>query len=52
MTPRLFVKDMMQKIRELTNSLSEEDYCEYLEQLIFELEDERQRCCWINPEEE
>lgn len=52
MTPRQFVKDVMQHIREFTNTLSEEAYNEYLEQLIFELEDERQRCCWTNPEDE
>lgn len=52
MGARQFVRDVMQEIRKLTVSLDEEDYCEYLEQLIFELEDERQRCCWTAPEEE
>lgn len=52
MTPRQFVKEIMQQIRELTTSLDEDEYSEYLEQLIFELEDERQRCCWKDPEEE
>lgn len=52
MTPRQFVKEVMQRIREMTDTLSEEEYAEYLEQLIFELEDERQRCCWRDPEEE
>lgn len=51
MTARLFVNDVMRHIRELTSELSEEEYSEYLEQLIFEIEDERQRCCWSNPEE-
>ncbi len=51
MTARLFVNDVMRRIRELTSELSEEEYSEYLEQLIFEIEDERQRCCWSNPEE-
>lgn len=41
----------MHRIREMTKSLSEEEYAEYLEQLIFELEDERQQCCWGAPEE-
>lgn len=42
----------MRHIREMTSTLSEEEYAEYLEQLIFELEDERQRCCWREPEDE
>lgn len=52
MTPRQFVKEEMQHIREMTSTLIEEEFATYLEQLIFELEDERQRCCWREPEEE
>lgn len=51
MTPRQFVKDVMQYIYKMTSALSEEEFAEYLEQLIFELEDERQRCCRREPEE-
>lgn len=52
MTPRQFVKEMMRHVREMTGTLSEEEYAEYLEQLIFELEDEHQKCCWAESEEE
>lgn len=51
MKPRQFVDDVMRYIREMTSSLSEEEYSEYLEQLIFKLEDERQLCSWDDPEE-
>lgn len=51
MKPRKFVDDVMQYIREMTSTLSEEEYSEYLEQLIFKLEDERQLCNWNEPEE-
>lgn len=52
MTPRQFTQEVMRRIREMTDTLSEEEYAEYLEQLVFEIEDERQRCCWGNPKEE
>lgn len=42
----------MQLIWEMTDTLSEDEYAEYLEQLAFEIEDERQRCYWRSPEEE
>lgn len=51
MKPRKFVDDVMQYIREMTSGLSEEQYSECLEQLIFKLEDERQLCNWEDPEE-
>lgn len=50
MTPRQTVTELMQHIREVTSSLSEEGYAECLDQLIMELEDERQLCCWAEPE--
>lgn len=47
MTPRQFVHDEMEHICEMTKSLTEEEYCDYLEQLILELTDEREKCLWV-----
>lgn len=46
MTPRQFVDDVMRYIREKTSDLSEEEYAEWLEQLGFQIEDERQLLDW------
>lgn len=51
MTPRQFVEQEMDRIRELTSGLSEERYDEYLQQLILELENERQLLCWNDMDE-
>lgn len=46
MTPREFVKRAMEHIKELTEGLSEAEYDNSLEQLSFEIEDERQKLNW------
>lgn len=52
MTPRQFVKDEIQHIREMTNELSDAEYAWCLEELIIGLEDMLERCNWKVPEEE
>lgn len=51
MTPREFVKQMMDNIRKLTKDMSETEYDNCLEQLSFEIEDERQQLNWSPSEE-
>lgn len=46
MTPRDFVKRTMEHIKELTEGLSETEYDTCLEQLSFEIEEERQKLNW------
>lgn len=46
MTNREIVTGIMAHIREATKDLEEEQYAEVLESLWFEIEDERQQCCW------
>ena len=46
MTPREFVKREMEHIKELTEGLSEMEYDTCLEQLSFEIEEERQQLNW------
>lgn len=46
MTPREFVKRAMEHIKELTEGLSEAEYDNCLEQLSFEIEEERQKLNW------
>lgn len=46
MTSREFVKRSMERIRELGKDMSNEDYSNSLEQLSFEIEDERQKLNW------
>lgn len=46
MTPREFVKREMKHIKELTEGLSETEYDTCLEQLSFEIEEERQQLNW------
>lgn len=52
MTPRQFVKDVMEYIREQTQTLDREEYDDWLDQLAFELEEERQRLNWDMETEE
>ncbi len=47
MTPREFVKRVMEHIWELTNGLSDTEYDNCLEQLSFEIEEERQNLHWL-----
>ena len=46
MTSREFVKRTMEHIKELTEGLSETEYDNCLEQLSFEIEEERQQLNW------
>ena len=46
MTSREFVKHSMEHIKELTEGLSEMEYDTCLEQLSFEIEEERQQLNW------
>lgn len=46
MTNREIVNGIMAHLREVTKDLEEEQYAEVLESLWFEIEDERQKCCW------
>lgn len=46
MTSRDFVKRAMEHIRELGKELSEQEYDNCLEQLSFEIEEERQKLNW------
>lgn len=46
MTSREFVKRSMERIRELSKDMSNEDYSNSLEQLAYELETERQEVNW------
>lgn len=46
MTPRDFVKRTMEHIKELTEGLNETEYDTCLEQLSFEIEEERQKLNW------
>ena len=52
MTSRQFVKEMMQHVHELTNTLNEQEYVEYLEQLKLEIEAALEISDWHNPDEE
>lgn len=52
MTSRDFVKKAMKHIRELTNGMSEAEYDSCLEQLSFEIEEERQQLDWESDTEE
>lgn len=51
MTPREFVKQMMDHLHTLTKGMGEEEYNNCLEQLSFEIEDERQQLNWSIDEE-
>ena len=51
MTSREFVKQMMEHIKKLTKDMSEIEYDNCLEQLSFEIEDERQQLNWSTDEE-
>lgn len=46
MTPRQFVKRAMAHIRELGKEMSNEEYCDFLEDLSYELETEREDVSW------
>lgn len=46
MTSREFVKRAMEYIRELSKDMSNEEYSISLEQLAYELENERQEVNW------
>ena len=46
MTPRQFVQEEMEYLREVTDGFSPEEFNEYLQQVILELENERQLLCW------
>jgi hypothetical protein len=46
MTPRQFVKRAMEHIRELGREMSNEEYCDFLEELSYELETEREDVSW------
>lgn len=46
MTPRQFVQEEMQHLREVTDGFTPEEFDEYLQQVILELENERQLLCW------
>lgn len=52
MTPRQIVKDVMEYIREKTGSLDEQEYDDILEQLSFEIEEERRLLEWFPDIEE
>ena len=46
MTPRQFVKRAMEHIRELGREMSNEEYSDFLEDLSYELETEREDVSW------
>lgn len=46
MTPKQFVKRAMELIRELGREMSNEEYCDFLEDLSYELETEREDVSW------
>ena len=46
MTPRQFVQEEMGHLREVTDGFSPEEFNEFLQQVILELENERQLLCW------
>lgn len=46
MTPKQFVKRAMENIRELGKEMSNEEYCDFLEDLSYELETEREDVSW------
>ncbi|MFQ7112484.1 hypothetical protein [Hallella bergensis] len=46
MTPKQFVKRAMEHIRELGREMSNEEYCDFLEDLSYELETEREDVNW------
>lgn len=46
MTQRQFVKRAMEHIRELGKEMSNEEYCDFLEDLSYELETEREDVSW------
>ena len=46
MTPRQFVKRAMEHIRELGREMSNEEYSDFLEDLFYELETEREDVSW------
>lgn len=52
MTPRQFVNDVMKYIREKTDTLAEQEYDNWLEQLSFEIEQERELLNWCSEDEE
>lgn len=43
MTSKTFSKEIMNKIHELTEGLSDDEYSQYIEELVFELEAEHQK---------
>lgn len=46
MTPKQFVKRAMEYIRELGREMSNEEYSDFLEDLSYELETEREDVSW------
>lgn len=51
MTPRQFVQEEMDHLREVTDGFSPEEFNEFLQQVILELENERQLLCWNDMDE-
>ena len=43
MTSKTFSKEIMNKIHELTEGLRDDEYSQYIEELVFELEAEHQK---------
>lgn len=46
MTPKQFVKRAMEHIRELDREMSNEEYSDFLEDLSYKLETEREDVSW------
>lgn len=50
MTAKTFTKEIMNKIHELTEGMKTDEYSEYIEELVFELESEHQKLSYEGDE--